>query len=158
MIAIRLCALLVLAALGTAQQPSAPKPKSKVPQPKLPVIDYDACPGKGNPVPRVKIERDDQMYSSWQGKCIAVGPLKAGDEVTVLAGVHVFREPGRASIAQPDAEQLAQAGRRGFRLRFPWWILRRLGQGSVVHRILRKSGGHAAVWLLRPYNVHLGNC
>src|SRR5580700_4735401 len=107
MIAIRLCALLVLAALGTAQQPSAPEPK-------LPVIDYDACPGKGNPVPRVKIERDDQMYSSWQGKCIAVGPLKAGDEVTVLAGVHVFREPGRASIAQPDAEQLAQAGRRGF--------------------------------------------
>jgi hypothetical protein len=106
MIAIRLCALLVLAALGTAQQPSAPEPKSK----KLPVIDYDACPGKGNPVPHVKIERDDQMYSSWQGKRIAVGPLKAGDEVTVLAGVNVIREPGRASITQPDAEHSLKPG------------------------------------------------
>jgi hypothetical protein len=110
MIAIRLCALLVLAALGTAQQPSAPKPKSKIPEPKLPVIDYDACPGKGNPVPHVKIERDDQMYSSWQGKRIAVGPLKAGDEVTVLAGVNVIREPGRASITQPDAEHSLKPG------------------------------------------------
>jgi hypothetical protein len=111
MIAIRLGAFLVLAALATAQQTMPSKSaKSNVPEPKLPVIDYKACPGKGRVVPDVKVERDDQIYSSWEDKRVLVGALKAGEDVTVLAGVNVIREPDRALIKQPDADLSLKAG------------------------------------------------
>jgi hypothetical protein len=111
MIATRAGAFLLLATFAAAQQTSASKPgKSKIPEPKLPVIDYSACPGKDRIVPHVKIERDDHMYSSWEGKRVLVGKLKAGGEVTVLAGVNVVREPGRALIAQPDVDHSLNAG------------------------------------------------
>lgn len=110
MIATRLGAFFLLAALATAQQAPDPKPKPKIPEPKLPVIDYDACPGKGNVVPHVRIERADQIYSSWEDKRAVIGSLKAGEEVTVLAGVNVIREPGKALISQPDADHSLNRG------------------------------------------------
>jgi hypothetical protein len=110
MIAIRLSAFLLLAMLATAQQNSAPKPESQTPEPKLPVIDYKACPGEGRTVPHVKIEHHDQMVSSWQDTRVLVGTLKAGEEVTVLAGVNLIREPDRALNKQPDADLSLKAG------------------------------------------------
>jgi hypothetical protein len=51
MIAIRLGAFFLMATLAAAQQTSVSKPpKASVPEPKLPVIDYDACPGKDRTV------------------------------------------------------------------------------------------------------------
>src|ERR1700737_4291875 len=41
-----------------------PPTTANVPEPKLPVIDYKACPGEGRIVPNSKIVRDDRMYSS----------------------------------------------------------------------------------------------
>jgi hypothetical protein len=111
MIAIRLSAFLLLATLATAQQTAPSKSaKSNIPEPRLPVIDHKACPGEGRTVPDVKIERDDKIYSSWEDKRVLVGTLKAGEEVTVLAGVNVIREPDRASSKQPDADLSLVAG------------------------------------------------
>lgn len=49
-----------------------------------------------------KITRNDQIYSSYREGRTFIGRLKAGEEVTVLAGVNVIREPDRAVITQPD--------------------------------------------------------
>jgi hypothetical protein len=99
MSATELGTFLLLVTLATAQQTSVSKPiKSSISEPKLPVIDYNACPGKGQTVDHVKISRDDQIFSSWQDKRVSVGALKRGEEVTVLAGVNVIREPDRGLI------------------------------------------------------------
>lgn len=94
---------LLLTTLATAQQTSASKSAEfGIPEPKLPVIDYKACPGEGRIVPHEKIIRNDRMYSSWQNNRVSVRTLKAGEEVTVLAGVNVVREPDRALVKQPE--------------------------------------------------------
>lgn len=62
------------------------------------MIDYDACPGKNRIVPGWKIEREAPIYSSWQDKRVLMGTLKAGEEVTVLAGLDVTRKPDKVSI------------------------------------------------------------
>ncbi len=74
------------------------------------MIDYKACPGEGRTVPHVKIERDDRIYSSWEDERVSAGALKAGDKVTVLAGVNVIREPDRALTRRPDADLSLKAG------------------------------------------------
>ena len=100
MIAIRLSVVFLLATLAVAQRATPSKStKPGFPEPKLPVIDDKACPGRI--VPQVKIERDEQMYSSWDKQAL-VGALRAGEEVTVLAGVNVIREPDRALVKQSD--------------------------------------------------------
>jgi len=113
MLALRLSALLLLATLATAQQTSvSPAATPSIPEPKLPVIDDKACPGKGGTVPQTKIVRPDEIYSSWQGKRLSVGELKSGDEVAVLAGVNLIREPDRAVVKHsgPDLAPLLKPG------------------------------------------------
>jgi hypothetical protein len=76
---------------------------SNIPQPALPVIDNDACPGKSVPIPNVKLVKDDVLYSSPdKGKLVA--KLSAGEKVTVLAGANVIRQPDKAVIkyVSPD--------------------------------------------------------
>jgi len=105
MAVIRLIAFLLLTSLVGGQEPSSPRiGQSNTPKPELPVADYDACPGKGKPVPNVKISQDDKIYSSWQGKDTSIGKLKAGEEVTVLGGVNVVREPDTAVIKYVDPD------------------------------------------------------
>src|SRR5258708_13578739 len=96
MIAMRLGTFFLMATLATAQQTSVSKPaKSSIPEPKLPVIDYNACPGKGRCVDHFKISREDPMFSSWEDKRVSVGALKEGEEVTILAGDSVIHEPDK---------------------------------------------------------------
>ena len=79
MIVMRLSAVLLLAALATAQQTSSPKLANlSVPEPKLPVIDRKACPGEGRLVFNLKIQRSEQMFSSFRLKRTASGALKPG--------------------------------------------------------------------------------
>lgn len=85
----------MLAALAAAQSSSL----SSIPEPKLPVVERDACPRAV--VFHVKLEKDVRMYSSWQEKRALVGTLKAGDKVTVLAGINIIREPDRAVVTHP---------------------------------------------------------
>jgi hypothetical protein len=99
MATLRVIAILLLTSLASGQDISTPEiGRSNTPKPKLPVVDYNACPGKGKTVPNVKISRRDQVYPSWQSKGTTIGTLKAGEEVTVLGGVNVIREPDSAVI------------------------------------------------------------
>ncbi|HXM22734.1 MAG TPA: hypothetical protein VN948_15865 [Terriglobales bacterium] len=111
MVATRLLTFLLLATITIGQQaPASKSATSGIPEPELPVIDYNACPGKGRIVPRVRIRRNDRIYSSWQDKRALVGALKAGEEVTVLAGVNVIREPDRALVKQGITDSSLKLG------------------------------------------------
>jgi len=99
---VRLVAILLVASFTTGKQ-SDSATSSNIPEPKLPVIDYHACPGKREPIPNVKLVKDDVIYSSPDnGKLVA--RLSAGEKVTVLAGANVIRQPDRAVIkyVSPD--------------------------------------------------------
>jgi hypothetical protein len=109
MIAGRLGALLLLAVLATAQQTAISKtgdPSRS--EPKLPVIDDKGCPdtnrrtdGVIEPI-QMKLEHNGQMYSSWNAKRVLVAKLKVGDEVSVLSGINVIREPDKVRVLQPS--------------------------------------------------------
>jgi hypothetical protein len=104
-IRIRLGMFLLLATIAMAQQtPPATSTNSSIPEPKLPVIEYDACPGKGRIVPNWRIKRNSPVYSSWQGQRAQTGTLKRGEKVTVLAGVNVTQKPDRILVTRsfPD--------------------------------------------------------
>jgi hypothetical protein len=88
---------LLLATVATARQ----SPTVASTEPKLPVIDDKACPGKGRVVPNWKIKRNSPLYSSWQDRRSQTGTLKAGEEVTVLWGVHITREPDKILVTKP---------------------------------------------------------
>jgi hypothetical protein len=106
-------AFLLLTSLASGQQPSNPKiGRSNTAKPKLPVVDDYACPGKGDPVPNVKIDQDDRIYPSWQSGDKSIGSLTAGEEVTVLGGTNVVREPDTAVIKYvgPDESSSLKAG------------------------------------------------
>jgi hypothetical protein len=101
-IQIRLCIFFMLAMIATARQiPLSTSNNSNVSEPKLPVIEYDACPGQGRVVPNWKINRNSPMYSSWQDQRTQTGALKAEEKVTVLAGVNVIRAPDRIMVTRP---------------------------------------------------------
>jgi hypothetical protein len=105
MIAIRLGTLLLLATLVTAQDSSPPKSvESGIP--KLPFIEYDACPGaatRSSSTPR-KVQENDKLYSLWQDRRTVVGALKVGEKVILLAGVNVIREPDQGVVTQPTVD------------------------------------------------------
>jgi hypothetical protein len=117
MILVRLGGLLLLATLVAASQSSVPNSgKSPVPEPTLPVIDFDACgsptPGiySGKPLP-FKLEADDRLYSSWQDGRILVRKLARGTEVTKVGAVNIVWEPDRAVITGEVDESLRPLGR-----------------------------------------------
>jgi hypothetical protein len=91
--------LLFVAAFAIGQQSSSPQiGSSNTPKPKLPVVDFDACPGKGQTVSGVKISQAVKIYSSWQPGQKSIGTLRAGEKVTIVSGANVIREPGKATI------------------------------------------------------------
>lgn len=98
MLVLRYFALAILFAFTcTAVAQNEGTPPSDIPEPSLPVIDRDGCPGKSGPIPNVKIVRDDVIYSS-PDKGELVAKVSAGDKVTVLAGANVIRQPDSAVV------------------------------------------------------------
>jgi hypothetical protein len=81
---------------------------SSTPEPKLPVVEHDACPR--SVVFGLRIEKDVRIYSSWQEKRSLVGALKAGSKVTVLSGANIIREPDRVLVTQPLAQPSLKPG------------------------------------------------
>jgi hypothetical protein len=85
------------------------------PEPKLPVIDFDAC---GSANPRLysgpnkpyKLEEDDRLYSSWQDNRRLLRNLRHGTEVTRVGAVNIIREPDRGVLTgnDPSFRPLAQ--------------------------------------------------
>ncbi len=124
MIAIRLSAFLLLAAIATAQQAASPSSASGIPDPKLPVTNESACPGKGHIVPNWKITHSSPMYSTWQEDRTQTATLEPGEEVTVVAGLQVIRQPDRILVMQPIPDLHLKPG--DIMLRF-----NRLGEGAA---------------------------
>jgi hypothetical protein len=103
----------VLTSFAAGQAPSNPKVgQSNTSKPVVPVEDEYVCPGKGTTVPNVKIDYDAPVYSSRQSDGTPIGRLKAGQKVTVLAGVDITREPGMAVIKYvgPDLPSSLKVG------------------------------------------------
>ena len=101
MTAIRLGIFLLLATIATAQQGASPSSAASPSEPKLPVANDSACPGKGSVVKNWKISRHLPMYSSWQDDRIQTATLEPGENVAVVAGVQVIRQPDRILVTQP---------------------------------------------------------
>jgi hypothetical protein len=95
---LRVLAFLLLAAAAT-QVPDQQHDKSTTDEPKLPVIDFKAC-GSGDFSRRVpfNVTKPERIYSSWRSKRTSAGILTRGEEVTIVGGVNVIREPARAVI------------------------------------------------------------
>jgi hypothetical protein len=109
---VRPSAFLLFATLVAASQNSGPKSsKSSVAEPKLPVIDFDAC---GSPNPNIhsgkpvlyKLQADDRLYSSWQDSRTFVRGLASGTEVIQVGAVNIIREPDRGMISGKVDESL----------------------------------------------------
>jgi hypothetical protein len=102
---IRIGALLLLTTTIAVAQRIPPVPaQPNIAEPKLPVIDYDACPGKGRVVPDWKISHDSPMYSSWEDNRRQAGSLKVGEKVAVLSGVSITRNPDRILVTRPKPD------------------------------------------------------
>lgn len=124
MTAIRLSAFLLLTAIATAQQAASPPSASGIPEPKLPVANESACPGKGHIVSNWKITHSSSMYSSWQDDRTQTAKMEPGEQVIVVAGVQVIRHPDRILVTQPIPDLHLKPG--DIILRF-----NRLGEGAA---------------------------
>ena len=134
MIGTRIGAFLLLSAVATAQHTVPQKStNSEMTPPKLPVIDFKACPSKTGFTPRRKLAHDVNIYSSWKDHRVLIRKLKAGMMLTVLAGVNVIREPDRAELTQGGVDDLKQ---RGISAK----------QGDVVLRYGLDAGGDWTFW------------
>jgi hypothetical protein len=66
-----LITIVLMASLAAAQHNDSAT-SSNILEPTLPMIDYDACPGKSNPIPNVKLVKSGLVYSSPdKGKLVA---------------------------------------------------------------------------------------
>ncbi|HEX6803101.1 MAG TPA: hypothetical protein VF133_05415 [Terriglobales bacterium] len=96
----RICWLLLLlpvTLLGQDQQ-------HLVAQPKLPVVDYDACPFEGCTFGKWKVTKESVLYSSWAEDRTKVGNLRPGSDVVGLTGIHLTLQPDkiRVDVAIPE--------------------------------------------------------
>ena len=80
---VRLSILFVASLAAGQQNHSVTSPNT--PEPTLPVIDYDSCPGRGEPISNVKLVKDELIYSSPdKGKLVA--KLSAGAASRTTSG------------------------------------------------------------------------
>jgi hypothetical protein len=89
---------------------AAPSQDQDAAEPKLPVIDENACPFEGCSFREWTVTKDSTLYSIWRDSRIETGTLKRGDKVTGLTGVHVTRKPDRILVQQPIPELAAKPG------------------------------------------------
>jgi len=111
-----LAAFLFFGTMGAAQQAASPTtpPPSSTAEPKLPVVQEDACPvGSMQSIrPAWKIRRNDHLYSSYDDHRHVIGSLSPREVVSVVAAVNVILEPDKAVIthADPGLDAPLQAG------------------------------------------------
>jgi len=113
----RLVAIFIFASLAFGQEFTTPEiGRSNTAVPKPPVVDDNACPGPSRrtdgvlePV-QIKIKRSDEIYSSWKPDRVPVATTKAGEDLSVLSGVNVIREPDKIRVLQPGKDPSLQPG------------------------------------------------
>jgi len=92
------------AASVTTSVPQRQAVPAESPEPPVPVIHDDACPGKGRIIPHWKISREEPQYSSPGADGVQTGSLWVGQEVSVVAGTEVILKPDRILVTKaiPD--------------------------------------------------------
>ncbi len=127
---LRLSSLLLFTALVFAQRDStvpAANPPQNNAEPKLPVIDPNACPSEGCTFREWTVTKESTLYSSWQDGRTEVGRLKPRDKVIGLTGVHITRKPDRILVKQAIPELS-------------------LKPGNVILRYMYVGEGYANIW------------
>jgi hypothetical protein len=73
-----------------------PRPQStRMPRPRLPVFDWNACPFEGCVYRRWKAEKPVALYDTWnRTRQQMIGRLAAGDKVIGVTGVVITFKPG----------------------------------------------------------------
>lgn len=97
---------LLFAALAVAPH----LPIASAQEPKLPVIDYNACPFEGCTFGKWKVTKQSVLFSSWDEARTPIGKLNPGEEVTGITGVHITRRPDRIVVTKPIPDLDASAG------------------------------------------------
>ncbi|SRR5258708_22921490 len=73
-------------------------------EPKLPVIDENACPFEGCTFGAWTVTKESSLYSTWQEGRTQTGKLEAGAKVTGVTGVHITRKPDRILVKKAIAD------------------------------------------------------
>jgi len=104
-----------------------PIDKAATPQPRLPVIDYDACPFEGCTFGKWIVTRNTTLYSTWMEGRKTVAALTKGRVVTGLTGVHITHQPDRIQVLKPIPDL-------------------RLQPGDIILRYMYRGEGFADIW------------
>lgn len=115
--------LLLFSAFAAAQQ-AANIPAASGQEPKLPVIEYNACPFEGCTFGKWKVTKQSALFSSWEEGHTEIGKLNPREEVTGMTSVHITRMPDRIAVTKSIPDLDAAAG--GVILRYMY-----LGEGTA---------------------------
>lgn len=102
-------ALLLFATFALAQQATTTS-EATGQEPKLPVIDYNACPFEGCTFGKWKVTKQSALFSSWEEGRTQIGKLSPGEEVTGITGVHITRKPDRVTVTKAIPDLDAEVG------------------------------------------------
>jgi hypothetical protein len=92
-------AILLSAAFAIAQLNPALTPQ-KAPQPALPKVDENVCPGEGCQFGKWKALKRIQVYSTWKAGRKLVVTLSKGESVTAITGVNITFEPSEIRVTK----------------------------------------------------------
>jgi hypothetical protein len=79
-------------------------------EPKLPVIDQNACPFEGCTFREWTVTKESTLYSTWRNNRTVLGKLKAGQKVFGLTGVHITIKPDKILVKQIISDLSAKPG------------------------------------------------
>ena len=111
--------------VSPAQSPSK---EASIPAPLLPVIDYNACPFEGCTFGKWIVTRDSEIFSTWKLPRNLVAPLRTGQVVTGLIGVHITYSPDQIEVLRAIPELGVQPG-------------------DVIRRYIYHGEGFADIWV-----------
>jgi hypothetical protein len=98
-----LFSLLIATAPASAQESNVDRAHDTK-EPKLPVIDENACPFEGCTFGAWTVTKESILYSTWQEGRHQIGKLEADAKVTGLTGVHITRKPDRILVKKAIAD------------------------------------------------------
>src|ERR1043165_8809215 len=93
--------ILVAPAIFARQRPTGAQ---VTPPPRLPVIDYDACPFEGCTFRKWLVTRQTPIFTTWNEGRQLESTLEKGAVVAALTGVHITYQPDRIQVTKaiPD--------------------------------------------------------
>ena len=79
-------------------------------RPRLPKVDYGACPFEGCQFGAWKARRNVQLFSTWKADRHATVVVHKGESVRALTGVNIVRQPSEIRITAPISDYQLEPG------------------------------------------------